>query len=188
MDAGAAVVDVARDETEGLGDGRCRAVGWQGQGGGARGHGGDGDRRRRKQVAGVVHDFLLNSAIRGGSYGWRFGWSLPIGKRSPNERELVGLRSSRAQQPRSLGLALFLLFRQRLPLAVEQVDHRLQIDVARLDLLHALAVAVNLLGAKQQVIALALFLGRGDASLERRHLLFDLADALVALLLLGAIA
>src|SRR5258708_37999948 len=60
MDAGAAVVDLDRDETDGLGDGRCLAVAWQGQGGGARGHGGDGDRRRRQQGAGVGLYFLLH--------------------------------------------------------------------------------------------------------------------------------
>src|SRR5258708_22187511 len=87
VDAWAAVVDLDRDETDRLGDGRCLAFSRQGQGGGARGHGGDADRRRRKQLAGAVHDSSFNLAIRGGSYGCRLGWSLPIGKRSLNDRK-----------------------------------------------------------------------------------------------------
>src|ERR671929_1408781 len=85
------------------------------------------------------------------------------------------------------GRDLFLLLGQRLPLAVEQVDHRLQIAVLLLDLLDAGAVAEDLLAAEEEVVPLALALGRGDALLQRGDLLVDFLEALLALLLFGAV-
>ena len=54
-------------------------------------------------------------------------------------------------------------------LRVQQLDHRLQIVVLLLDLFHAVAVAEDLLGAEQEVVALALRFGGGDARLELRR-------------------
>src|SRR6476659_1661654 len=51
-------------------------------------------------------------------------------------------------------LDLFLLFRQRFPPRVQQLDHRLQIGVLRLDLSASIAVAEHLLGTEQQVVPL----------------------------------
>src|SRR5438132_4996122 len=95
--------------------------------------------------------------------------------------------------PRSLpqlhdhALDLFLLFRQRFPLGVEQLDHGLQIGVLRLDLSASIAVAKHLLGTEQEVVALALAFRRGDARFEIGNLVVDLLQALLALLLFGAI-
>src|SRR5262249_15172303 len=74
---------------------------------------------------------------------------------------------------------LLALLRQRLPLAVQQLDHRLEVGILRVNLLRALAVAVDLLAAQEEVVALALALGRGDASFQRGDLFVDFPETLV---------
>src|SRR5207244_11763991 len=75
---------------------------------------------------------------------------------------------------------------QRFPLAVQQLDHRLEVGILRLNLFGALAVAVDLFAAEEEVVALALALRRGDAAFERGDLFVDFLEALVALALFGA--
>src|SRR5437588_12908314 len=81
----------------------------------------------------------------------------------------------------------FLLFRQRFPLAVQEIDHRLQIGVLRLDLSAALPIAKHLLGTEQQVVALALTFRGSDARFEIGNLFVDLLQPLLTLLLLRTI-
>src|SRR5438270_1972811 len=83
---------------------------------------------------------------------------------------------------------LFLLFRQRFPLRVEQIDHRRQVGVLRVDFSAAIAVAKHLFGTEQQVVALALTFRRGNTRFEIGNLVVDSFQPLVAFLLLGAIA
>src|SRR5437764_1711673 len=85
-------------------------------------------------------------------------------------------------------LDLFLLFRQRFPLAVQQVDHRLQVGVLRLDFSAAVPIAKDLLGTEQKVISLALALRGGNARFEIGNLVVDSFQPLVAFLLFGTIA
>src|SRR5579872_6519615 len=80
---------------------------------------------------------------------------------------------------------IFLLPGQRFPLPDEQVDHGLQIGVPGLNFLHALPVAVHVLAAEEQVVALALLLRGSDPLLERGDLLVDFSDAPVAFFMIG---
>src|SRR5260370_30209872 len=103
----------------------------------------------------------------------------PTGHRYP----ATGAPSTVNRQPAP---HLLLLLRQGFPFAIEKVDHGFDVSVLRLDLSRSLAVAVDLLAAKEQVIALALGLGRGDARFELGDLLVDLLDPLLAFLRLDA--
>src|SRR5438067_1127840 len=83
-------------------------------------------------------------------------------------------------------LQLLALPGQRLPLAVQQLDHRLEIGILRLNFLGALTVAVDLFAAEEEVVALALPLSRGDAGLESGDLFVDFLETLGVLARLGA--